>query len=368
MLSETVTKTVKLPLQTSNRKNERVREVINEWQRIASGMANLMPSVDEQHWRSQDTTLSRLVAKEFPETPLRSHDRNQAAFKVGESFGSWKSNGHDKERPQFGNGNYARFCHCGIEVAENDSGYGVKVGLEPYDPEWWHISGGLYQTEILEDIAESNLQAGSGELHLEDGQLALHLSISQDVEVLEWSEVTHTVGVDLGENIMYCAVVAAGNDVKQVEMESGTEYRHYRESLKRKRQRFMENDNLRGIKKARNQYEKYTDHITHVASREIVDLATEYDNCGIVIEDLSHYRESADDAIHDWPYAELQTKIIYKATEEGIPVKKVDPAYTSVTCRKCGHESRNNREGSEFSCVRCGYEVHADVNAAANLS
>lgn len=70
----------------------------------------------------------------------------------------------------------------------------------------------------------------------------------------------------------------------------------------------------------------------------------------------------------DWPYAILQEKIAYKAKAADVPVESVNPQNTSVTCRQCGQTNRGYREGSEFVCTRCGYEVHADVNAAINIA
>ncbi len=43
-------------------------------------------------------------------------------------------------------------------------------------------------------------------------------------------------------------------------------------------------------------------------------------------------------------------------------------AYTSQTCSLCGHIDRNSRATlRKFVCLGCGYEEHADLNAAANI-
>ena len=43
-------------------------------------------------------------------------------------------------------------------------------------------------------------------------------------------------------------------------------------------------------------------------------------------------------------------------------------AYTSQTCSLCGHIDRNSRATlRKFVCQGCGYEEHADLNAAANI-
>ncbi|MGH7715296.1 MAG: zinc ribbon domain-containing protein, partial [Vulcanimicrobiaceae bacterium] len=45
----------------------------------------------------------------------------------------------------------------------------------------------------------------------------------------------------------------------------------------------------------------------------------------------------------------------------------VDPKYTSQTYFACKHRAAGSREGARFVCVACGYEEHADINAALNI-
>ncbi len=54
-------------------------------------------------------------------------------------------------------------------------------------------------------------------------------------------------------------------------------------------------------------------------------------------------------------------------SERGVVVK-VNPAYTSQTCSKCGHVSKENRlTQSKFRCQSCTHQENADVNAAFNI-
>jgi putative transposase len=57
-----------------------------------------------------------------------------------------------------------------------------------------------------------------------------------------------------------------------------------------------------------------------------------------------------------------------KAPAFGCRVVRVDPRFTSQTCRGCEHVARENRPTrARFRCVSCGHEAHADVNAAGNV-
>jgi transposase, IS605 OrfB family, central region len=181
-------------------------------------------------------------------------------------------------------------------------------------------------------------------------------------------DVNMVVGVDFGERVLWAAAVVGPDGVKQVEMESGREFRHYREQLDRRREQLSEQGDLRGIRETRGDRERYTEQKTHTATRRIVDLAAEHAPCKIRYEDLTDYRETADDAIHDWPHGMLTEQLAYKATEAGLPVEAIDPANTSITCRQCGETNPQFRDQDDFECWECGYEVHADVNAAINIA
>jgi transposase len=47
---------------------------------------------------------------------------------------------------------------------------------------------------------------------------------------------------------------------------------------------------------------------------------------------------------------------------------EVHPANTSRRCSACGHVAAENRKSQAvFGCDTCGYNAHADVNAALNI-
>ena len=60
--------------------------------------------------------------------------------------------------------------------------------------------------------------------------------------------------------------------------------------------------------------------------------------------------------------------LFFELLEYKINVVKVNPAYTSQKCSKCGHTCKENRKTqSLFECVKCGYTENADYNASKNL-
>jgi len=369
--TETVTQTVVLPLETSERKNSKVETAIDEFQAMCGYLCDMMPSVGPHAWSSNNSTLYRLVTREFPEDERTVSGKmcDTAKRHVVAAFQSYREKNRSGDRPSLGGGNYFQVSAQRLTITKNDRGYGVKANFIPYKPEWFHIDPRPYAQEYLERVVDGDASYGTGEFRLsENGDLALHLPVSWEVEVYEPADVSTTIGVDIGENVIYAAAVVSSDGVNAVEMEPGREFRHYRERLQEKRDRLGEQGDLRGLKQTRDEQRRYTEQVLDTASREIVDLAVEHAPAKLRLEDLTHYRETAADPIHDWPFALLQEKIAYKAKAEGIPVETVNPRNTSVTCRKCGQTNREYRDGDEFSCTRCGYEVHADVNAAINIA
>jgi putative transposase len=56
-----------------------------------------------------------------------------------------------------------------------------------------------------------------------------------------------------------------------------------------------------------------------------------------------------------------------KAEEAGKRVIKVNPAYTSQTCSKCGTRHKLTLSDRIFHCPVCDLELSRDVNAAINI-
>jgi IS605 OrfB family transposase len=366
-----ITRTVVLPLETSTRKNEVVREAIDEFQEMASHAADLAPSFGPQGWETTNNAFYRRLTNDFEDRTISAAIAREAGQKVASSFKSWRENGQRGERPQFGDGNFLQLSTQEIAIHRNSRGWGVKLNFIPYQPEWFHINGGLYQRRYLKRITADNnsTHAGSGELRLsDDGSLSLHLSVTWDVEVYQPDEVSRIIGVDVGEKNICTTVAVEDNEIKEVDMQSGEEFRHHRERIKESRRQASKEGNLAGVKDARHSYQKYTDHITNVASRRVIDFALKHEPAVIKLRDDTGYRESEPNPIHDWPFAEIASKIAYKAQEKGIPVVKVDPAYVTQKCRMCGEVEANDRQRPHFNCSCCGYEVHADVNGAYNIA
>jgi IS605 OrfB family transposase len=370
--TQTVTQTVVAPLETSNTKTEKIATAVEEFSAMCSHLGDMMASIEPHERIPNNPTLYRLVTREFPsdERTVGSKVALAASRHVAAAYQSYHARDDGGVRPTFGDETFFQLDNQSFEIVENDCGFGVKARFIPYHPVWFHVNPRPYVQDHLDRVCNGDASVGTAQLRLhDDGGVSLHVPVSWEVDVYEPGELSRTVGVDIGENVIYAAAVVDGSgDVEAVEMQRGAEFRSYRERLQRKRDRLQKQDDLRGVKATRDDQRRYTEQVLDTASREIVDLAVDHAPAVIQLEDLTHYRRDARDPIHDWPFALFQEKIAYKARADRIPVEVIDPRDTSITCRKCGQTNREYRSGTDFHCTRCGYEVHADVNAAINIA
>ena len=128
----------------------------------------------------------------------------------------------------------------------------------------------------------------------------------------------------------------------------------------------------RHLKKLSGRQRRFRKDCDHVLSKRLVQSVGEGGT--IAFEDLTNIRGRAKmkkaqrRRLHGWSFAQFQAFVSYKAEARGIAIGFVDPRYTSQKCSQCNHIKRGNRPTqSKFRCKKCGFECHADLNAAINI-
>ena len=125
------------------------------------------------------------------------------------------------------------------------------------------------------------------------------------------------------------------------------------------------------LKRFKGREQRFATITNHTISKCIVEQA-KTDRKGIAIEDLTYIiertkvRKGQRRRHHSWAFAQLRSFIEYKAKLVGIPLRAVNPAYTSKICNVCKHIG--NRNGKHFECPNCGNIADADINAAKNIA
>jgi len=205
------------------------------------------------------------------------------------------------------------------------------------------------------------------ELHYTSGNWMLHIHCKTDVEP-DTSEQATTengtvLGVDLGVNQL--AVTSTGT------FWTGDEFDHWRREYEKRRGDLQEHgtrwahENIQSVGRKEDGRFKMT---LHRISNELVAEARAHGCSVIAFEDLTDIRERTGASWgHKWAFNRLYEYVTYKAAEYGIDVEQVDPENTSRRCSTCGFTHPDNRDGEEFECLKCGYQNHADYNAAKNI-
>lgn len=212
------------------------------------------------------------------------------------------------------------------------------------------------------------LPTDTADLIQRDGGWWLHVVVTlPEVEIAPTEQV---VGVDLG--LARPAVTSQNHffGKKAWKAREGRQF-HLKRALQKKGSRSAK----RHLKRVRHKEARFRHDCDHVLSKQIVGSAEP--GTMIVLENLKDIRKrtkarrrtETKRRIHAWSFAQLKGFIAYKAEERGLTVVVVDPRHTSQACSRCGHTARTNRRSrGRFVCQKCGYELHADLNAARNIA
>jgi IS605 OrfB family transposase len=174
-----------------------------------------------------------------------------------------------------------------------------------------------------------------------------------------------TLGVDLG--IVNLATASEGQQFTGARIHvARSRYRTHRQRLQQCGTRSAKK-RLRRVAGHEARFQKDTNQcISKALVKNAVTVCK-----ALALEDLSRIRERTTVrrarryAQHSWAFFQLRAFLAYKAAWAGILEFLVDPRNTSRTCSRCVHcDKATRRSQAEFSCQRCGYRAHADVNAA----
>jgi IS605 OrfB family transposase len=212
-----------------------------------------------------------------------------------------------------------------------------------------------------------------------DGAYYFHLACEKDIPDKDIVDASTFMGVNVGIN---CLAVASTTD-KQCKFFAGGEIKNHRNIRSKERRRLQKaggrylgtRSSMRTLGKIAGRETRFMTAVNHKVSKDLVKFATYKGVSVIGMEDLTGIRGRTEPKVSkdfryehsSWAFRQLQSFVEYKAREAGIVVIYVNPEFTSQTCPRCNHISRNNRKGMAFRCEKCGYETHADRVGAMNI-
>ena len=202
----------------------------------------------------------------------------------------------------------------------------------------------------------------------------LHISFTRKVPEIDISKFDNIIGIDAGlRQIMTIYNPKTG----QTFFKNGQNIKKKRRNYAKKRQSLQSKNTKsakRRLKELSGRENRWMTDVNHQLSKTLV---SENPNTLIVVEDLtnvtfdtvSHRKKENRYEHHSWAFYQLQQDIAYKAREHGSYLIKVNPAYTSQRCPKCGTICKENRDKTNhiYHCNNCHYQSNDDRVAAMNI-
>lgn len=245
---------------------------------------------------------------------------------------------------------------------------------------------GYYQ--ILERIASGKYRQGFTQVKRDKNRNKLYLLINYSFEPNHENglNANRIMGVDLGVSTpAYCAFndslkranfIVEGRKLLRVKNQIQRRQKHMQRELglRDTRRGHGLGNKFSPMREIQDKWDNFRRTWNHTLAKRIVDFAVKNKAGVIHLEDLSPEHDSKFLG-KEWPVAELLNFIEYKAENQGISVKRVNPYKTSQTCSRCGciaeNFTFNNRKKGNFPsfiCQNCGFQDNADYNAAKNIA
>lgn len=238
------------------------------------------------------------------------------------------------------------------------------------------------QKSILEKVCSGEYGHGQCQLIYEKKKWFLLLNYNPPKKEGFLLDPDKTLGIDMG--VAY-AVYCSSRDCRGTFTIPGDEVIEYAKKLearkyaRQKQARYCGEGRIghgtktrvSSVYKEEDAIANFRDTINHRYSKAVVEYAVKNGFGRIQMEELKGVKEDTGfpKRLLHWTYFDLQTKIVNKAKEYGIETQKIEPAYTSQRCSRCGNIDKANRPSqAEFRCTECGFECNADYNASQNIS
>lgn len=231
----------------------------------------------------------------------------------------------------------------------------------------------MFYKNGFEQYFTDNCKFGTAKLVFKHGKFFLHIPVTYEINELAMSEVSNVVGIDRGIRFIATTYDSKGKtnfyDGNTIKQKRG----HYK-ALRKELQQVRTPSSRRRLKAIGQRENRWMQDVNHCISKALVE--NNPDGTLFVLEDLTGIRSATEKVLVkdryisvSWSYYDFEQKLTYKALKNHQLVEKVNPAYTSQICPKCGHTEKANRNKHKhiFCCKNCGYTSNDDRIGAMNL-
>ncbi|MFW6172193.1 MAG: RNA-guided endonuclease TnpB family protein [Elusimicrobiota bacterium] len=298
-----------------------------------------------------------------------------AGRKAIESYKSYKNSTKNKTYPHFDSFVPVRYDKRTVSTFQSTGKYKFWVSLSTTGK---RVKVPITSSEDIINKWESlDYNFLAMELIYRGGRYFFNIIVQKQADIPKEEEFEHIVGVDMGVNNIASITVTdtSGNQLEH-RIFSGKLLQEKKRRFHIKRKEYGEKNLKNKLRDKKRKEYNYTKDVNHKISREIVDIATKYSNCCIVMERLKgirdkiRYTKHMNRKLHGWSFKQLQDFIIYKAHENGIAIRRVSPMYTSQVCTDCYSKSikRSSQNASIGVCESCKKGVNSvDLQASVNI-
>ncbi len=191
---------------------------------------------------------------------------------------------------------------------------------------------------------------------------------TNDVSKMPIPEIKNAVGIDVG--LTTFATLSNGEKIKNPKFFKTDEKALARANRALSKEIKHSKPFKRRVKVLQKIHRRIANRRNNFAHQESRKLVNRFDL--LVFEDLSIAKMMQNGflakSISDAAWNQLISFSLYKAENAGRYCETINPAYTSQTCRMCGHcEKANRKTQAIFECVKCHHTENADFHAAKNI-
>lgn len=214
---------------------------------------------------------------------------------------------------------------------------------------------------------------GTAKLVYRHNKFFLNIPVTREIPEAHLSDINCVVGIDRGVRFLATTYDSYGKTT----FFSGADYKnkrnHYYE-LRKQLKKIGTPSSKRRLKAIAQRENRWINDLNHCISKALVEAYPR--GTLFILEDLNNIQSfilknktNNQYILSNWPYFDLEEKLVYKAALKGQVVLKVDPAYTSQTCPLCGRVDKRSRIKAKhlFRCSACRYKSNDDRVAAINL-
>jgi IS605 OrfB family transposase len=230
-----------------------------------------------------------------------------------------------------------------------------------------------FERKAMKKYFNGTWKFGTAKLVFKHKKWFLHIPMTKEYQELNFTSISHIVGVDLGINFLATTYDSQGKTT----FYKGNVVKHKRGAFKAARKQLQMRQTPSARKKLKqigSRENRYVTDVNHQITKALVDKYSK--GTIFVLEDLTGVR-SATEKVRvknryvsvSWAFYQFRQMLEYKAELNGQKVIVVDPKYTSQACPKCGHIEKANRNKKihSFKCKNCQYQSNDDRIGAMNL-